>query len=166
MHDVLWNGRGPIATVEVDSSIPVTGEHGQVPLLEVFEGRRQLIAYYHMWHTGKPAHDQCSGCTFCNGQVSEISYLHSRDVTFATISEGPYQESARYREFMGTQCPGTRRALRGRAARRSRVRHAGLLPARRQPGIRDLLDHRPGHGGDGLRVRAARHDGVRAAGDL
>ena len=105
MHDVLWNGRGPIATVEVDSSIPVTGEHGQVPLLEVFEGRRQLIAYYHMWHTGKPAHDQCSGCTFCNGQVSEISYLHSRDVTFATISEGPYQESARYREFMGYAMP-------------------------------------------------------------
>ena len=49
--------------VEVDPSIPVTGEHGQVPLVEVFEGRRQLIVYYHMWHTGKPAQDQCSGCT-------------------------------------------------------------------------------------------------------
>ena len=103
--DAIAAARRRMPMVEVDSSIPVTGEHGQVPLLEVFEGRRQLIAYYHMWHTGKPAHDQCSGCTFCNGQVSEISYLHSRDVTFATISEGPHQESARYREFMGYAMP-------------------------------------------------------------
>jgi len=103
--DAIAAARRRLPMVEVDSSIPVTGEHGQVPLLEVFEGRRQLIVYYHMWDTGKPAQDQCSGCTFCNGQVSEISYLHSRDVTFATISEGPYQESARYREFMGYAMP-------------------------------------------------------------
>jgi predicted dithiol-disulfide oxidoreductase (DUF899 family) len=103
--DAIAAARRRLPMVEMDSSIPVTGEHGQVPLLEVFEGRRQLIAYYHMWETGKPAQDQCSGCTFCNGQVSEISYLHSRDVTFATISEGPYQESARYREFMGYAMP-------------------------------------------------------------
>ena len=103
--DAIAAARRRLPMVEMDSSIPVTGEHGQVPLLEVFEGRRQLIAYYHMWETGKPAQDQCSGCTFCNGQVSEISYLHSRDVTFATISEGPYPESARYREFMGYAVP-------------------------------------------------------------
>ncbi len=103
--DAIAAARRRLPMVETDSSIPVTGEHGQVPLLEVFEGRRQLIVYYHMWDTGKPAQDQCSGCTFCNGQVSEISYLHSRDVTFATMSEGPYQESARYREFMGYAMP-------------------------------------------------------------
>jgi len=90
--------------VEVDPSVPVTGERGQVPLAEVFEGRRQVIVYYHMWHTGKPAQDQCPGCTFCNGQVSDLSYLHSR-VTFATFSEGPYEESSRYREFMGYPMP-------------------------------------------------------------
>jgi len=62
--------------------------------MQVFEGRRQLIAYFHMWHSGKPSPDQCSGCTFCNGQVRGLPYLHSRDVTFATFSEGPYEESA------------------------------------------------------------------------
>jgi len=41
----------------------------------------------------------------CNGQVSDLSYLHSRDVTFATFSEGPYEEGARYREFMGYRMP-------------------------------------------------------------
>ena len=41
--------------VEVDPAIPLIGEDGPVPLLEVFEGRRQLIAYFHMWHAGQPA---------------------------------------------------------------------------------------------------------------
>ena len=103
--DAIAVARRRLPMVEVDPSTPVTGEHGQVPLAQVFEGRRQLIAYYHMWHTGKPAQDQCPGCTFCNGQVSDLAYLHSRDVTFATFSEGPQQESARYREFMGYPMP-------------------------------------------------------------
>jgi Bacterial protein of unknown function (DUF899) len=54
-----------------------------------------------MWHDGKPAAEQCEGCTFFNGQVSELSYLQSRDVTYATFIEGPYQEAAAYRRFIG-----------------------------------------------------------------
>jgi predicted dithiol-disulfide oxidoreductase (DUF899 family) len=103
--DTIAAARRRLPMVEVDPAIPVTGEHGPVPLLEVFEGRRQLIAYFHMWHSGKPAPDQCEGCTFFNGQVAEVSYLHSRGVTYATFSEGPYEESARYREFMGYEAP-------------------------------------------------------------
>src|SRR5271155_4082379 len=86
--DAIAAARRRLPMVEVDATIPLTGEHGPVPLLQVFEGRRQLIAYFHMWHTGKPAQDQCPGCTFCNGQVRDLPYLHSRDVTFATFSEG------------------------------------------------------------------------------
>jgi predicted dithiol-disulfide oxidoreductase (DUF899 family) len=59
--DAIAAARRRLPMVEVDSSILVTGEHGQVPLPEVFEGRRQLIAYYHLWHAGKPAQDQCPG---------------------------------------------------------------------------------------------------------
>ena len=51
------------------------------------------------------AHHQCSACKFCNAQVSYLSYLHSRYVTFTTFSEGPYDEGARYREFMGYRMP-------------------------------------------------------------
>ena len=78
---------------------------GPVPLLDVFEGRGQLIAYFHMWHAGTSAADQCEGCTFFNGQVRELAYLHSRDVTYATLCEGPYEESIRYRDFMGWDVP-------------------------------------------------------------
>ncbi len=103
--DAIAAARRRLPMAEVDATIPLTGEHGPVPLLEVFEGRRQLIAYYFMWHAGKPAEDQCEGCTFFNGQVRELSYLHSRDVTYATFCQGPYAESAAYRDFMGWDMP-------------------------------------------------------------
>lgn len=103
--DAIAAARRGLPMVEVDPAIPLIGEHGAVPLLDVFEGRRQLIAYFHMWHTGQPAAAQCEGCTFFNGQVRELSYLHSRDVTYATFSQGPYAESAAYRDFMGFEMP-------------------------------------------------------------
>ena len=103
--DAIAAARRRLPMVEIDPAIPLVGEHGPVPLVDVFEGRRQLIAYFHMWHTGKPAQDQCEGCTFFNGQVRELSYLHARDVTFATFSEGPYQESRAYRDFLGLEMP-------------------------------------------------------------
>ena len=53
----------------------------------------------------RPAADQCEGCTFNTGHVLELSYLHSRDVTFAVFCEGPFAESDRYREFMGWEMP-------------------------------------------------------------
>jgi predicted dithiol-disulfide oxidoreductase (DUF899 family) len=37
--------------------------------------------------------------------VRELSYLHSRDVTYAAFCEGPYAESARYHDFMGWEMP-------------------------------------------------------------
>jgi predicted dithiol-disulfide oxidoreductase (DUF899 family) len=103
--DAIAAARRRLPMVEVDGTVTVTGPDGPVPLLGVFEGRRQLVVYFHMWHTGKPAEGQCEGCTFFNGQVSELSYLHARDVTYATFCEGPYAESARYHDFMGWEMP-------------------------------------------------------------
>jgi predicted dithiol-disulfide oxidoreductase (DUF899 family) len=103
--DAIAAARRRLPMVEVDPTVLVTGEHGPVPLLDVFEGRRQLLVYFHMWHVGKPAVDQCEGCTFFNGQLRELSYLHSRDVTYATFCDGPYEEGAAYRDFMGWDVP-------------------------------------------------------------
>jgi predicted dithiol-disulfide oxidoreductase (DUF899 family) len=103
--DAIAAVRRRLPMVEVDPTIQLVGPHGPVTLLEVFEARSLLIAYYHMWHTGQGAADQCEGCTFYNGQVRELSYLHSRDVTYATFCQGPYEESARYRDFMSWDVP-------------------------------------------------------------
>jgi predicted dithiol-disulfide oxidoreductase (DUF899 family) len=103
--DAIAGARRRLPMVEVDPLIPLTGEHGPVPLLEVFEGRRQLVAYFHMWYSGRPAEDQCEGCTFFNGEVRELAGLHARNVTYATFCQGPYDESVRYRDFMGLEMP-------------------------------------------------------------
>ncbi|WP_328997742.1 DUF899 domain-containing protein [Kribbella sp. NBC_00709] len=103
--DAIAAARRRMPMVEVDANVQVIGADGPVPLLDVFEGRSQLFASYHMWHTGSPAADQCEGCTFFTGQVLELSYLHSRDVTFAVFCQGPFEESSRYRDFMGWEAP-------------------------------------------------------------
>jgi predicted dithiol-disulfide oxidoreductase (DUF899 family) len=91
--------------VEVDPTTKLIGENGPVPLIDIFEGRSQLIAYFFMWHLGRPAPDQCEGCTFSTTHINELSYLHSRDVSYATFCEGPYKESSRDRDYMGWTVP-------------------------------------------------------------
>jgi predicted dithiol-disulfide oxidoreductase (DUF899 family) len=103
--DAIAAARRRLPMVEVDASLALTGPHGPLTLLEAFEGRRQLIAYYFMWWDGHPAAEQCEGCTWVTTQVSELSYLHSRGITFAVFCQGPFDESARYREFMGWEVP-------------------------------------------------------------
>jgi predicted dithiol-disulfide oxidoreductase (DUF899 family) len=103
--DAIAAARRRLPAVEVDAAATLIGENGRVTLLDAFEGRQQLIAYYHMWFTGEPAAEQCEGCTFVNGQVRELSYLHARDITYATLCWGPYDESVRYRDFMGWDVP-------------------------------------------------------------
>jgi predicted dithiol-disulfide oxidoreductase (DUF899 family) len=103
--DAIAAARRQLPMVEVDPTLILTGPRGPLTLLDTFEGRRQLITYYFMWHNGHPAPEQCEGCTWVTTQVRELSYLHSRDVTFAVFCQGPYEQSARYRDFMGWEMP-------------------------------------------------------------
>jgi predicted dithiol-disulfide oxidoreductase (DUF899 family) len=103
--DAIAAARRRLPMVEVDGATPLIGEHGTSKLLDAFEGRRMLIAYYFMWYPGQPAPEQCEGCTFFTSQIRELSNVHARDVTYATFCQGPYEESARYRDFMGWSMP-------------------------------------------------------------
>jgi predicted dithiol-disulfide oxidoreductase (DUF899 family) len=103
--DAIAAARRRLPMVEVDATTPLVGATGPVTLLDAFEGRTQLIAYYFMWHRGHPAAEQCEGCTWCTTHVAELAYLHSRDITYAVFCQGPYDESRRYRDFMGWEMP-------------------------------------------------------------
>lgn len=103
--DAIAAARRRLPMVEVDGRTPLVGEQGEVALLDAFEGRRMLIAYYFMWHDGHVAADQCEGCALYTAQVRELSLLQSRDITYATFCQGPYEASARYRKFMGWDLP-------------------------------------------------------------
>ena len=103
--DAIAAARRQLPMVEVDAGTELIGPKGPVSLLDAFEGRRQLIAYYFMWNDGHPAPEQCEGCTWNNTQVEELSYLHSRDITYAVLCQGPYPESSRYHAFMDWDMP-------------------------------------------------------------
>ncbi|HEY6542052.1 MAG TPA: DUF899 family protein [Ktedonobacteraceae bacterium] len=103
--DAIAAARRRLPMVEVAPTTPLIGPNGPLTLLDAFEGCRQLIAYYFMWNPGRPAPEQCEGCTWVTSQVRELSYLHSRDITYAVFCQGPYDESVRYRDFMGWDMP-------------------------------------------------------------
>jgi len=115
--DAIAAARRRLPMVEVDASLELIGPNGPLTLLDAFEGRRLLIAYYFMWWPGHPAAQQCEGCTFYTGQVAELSGLHSRGITYAVFCQGrnvaaggadsraSYDESIRYRDFMGWDMP-------------------------------------------------------------
>jgi predicted dithiol-disulfide oxidoreductase (DUF899 family) len=103
--DAIAAARRRLPMVAVDGARPLIGERGATTLLEAFEGRRLLIAYYFMWYPGRPAPEQCEGCTWVTSQVRELSYIHKRDVTYAVFCQGPYEESRRYCDFMGWEMP-------------------------------------------------------------
>jgi predicted dithiol-disulfide oxidoreductase (DUF899 family) len=115
--DAIAASRRRLPMVEVAADTPLLGPNGPVTLLDAFEGRRQLIAYYFMWWPGRAAAEQCEGCTWVMSHVGELAYLHSRDITFAVLCQGrntaygpgdaqlSYDESLRYRTFMGWEMP-------------------------------------------------------------
>jgi predicted dithiol-disulfide oxidoreductase (DUF899 family) len=103
--DAISAARRRLPMVEVDPTVTLIVPHGPLTVLDAFEGRRQLLAYYFMWHPGHPAAEQCEGCTWVTTQVQELSNLHSRDITYAVFCQGPYKESDRYRNFMAWDVP-------------------------------------------------------------
>jgi len=105
--DAIAAARRRLPMVEVDGATPLIGERGAATLLDAFEGRRMLIAYYFMWHAGHPAPEQCEGCTWVTSQVRELSYIHSRDVTFAVFCQGPMKRAPATATSWDGKCLGT-----------------------------------------------------------
>jgi len=76
------------------------GAAGPASLLDLFEGRRQLVVYQFM---RGPA--WCEGCCMFTDQISELAHLHARDTTMANVSLSRYEDLAALRERMGWQVP-------------------------------------------------------------
>jgi predicted dithiol-disulfide oxidoreductase (DUF899 family) len=76
------------------------GADGATTLLDLFEGRRQLVVYQFM--SGPP---WCEGCCMFTDQICELAHLHARDTTMANVSLSRYEDLAALRERMGWQVP-------------------------------------------------------------
>lgn len=103
--DAIAAARRRLPMTLVPPTVTVTGPAGPVPLVEVFEGRRMLAAYFHMWHDGQEWADQCEGCTFSTCHLQMQDYLDARGVRYAVFCEGSYEQSVPFRDFMGYRWP-------------------------------------------------------------
>jgi predicted dithiol-disulfide oxidoreductase (DUF899 family) len=93
--------RHPWMAVERDYEFE--GPDGRVSLLDLFEGRRQLIVYRAFLDPGVwgwPEHG-CVGCSMVADQVAHPAHLHRRDTTLAFVSRGSQADIQRIRAKMG-----------------------------------------------------------------
>jgi len=105
MQDALTADRRRMPMVRVEKDYVFTGPDGDVSLLDMFEGRCQLIVQHFMfdpeWENG------CSGCTASVDEISDgvITHLQARETTFALVSRAPYAKLAAYRDARGWTIP-------------------------------------------------------------
>jgi predicted dithiol-disulfide oxidoreductase (DUF899 family) len=97
--DRLAAARRRLPMVEVDAELVATGPRGETTLLDMFEGRRQLIIYHHMLRAGDK--DPCAGCSSFVDHVPNLVNLNVSDVTFTIEAAAPLQEIQAYMDRMG-----------------------------------------------------------------
>ena len=75
------------------------GPDGPIRLVDVFDGRSQLIVYNHMWSDG--AEWQCGGCTGLTSQYVRLGALDNYDARFVIVTNGPIDEALAYKAKVG-----------------------------------------------------------------
>ncbi len=106
-RDALAAERRRLPMVRIDKDYVFQGPDGQANLLDLFEGRRQLIIYHFMFAPsvdGWPAAG-CPGCSFFVDQIGHLAHLHARNTSFALVSRAPLANIQRYKKRMGWSVP-------------------------------------------------------------
>ena len=96
-RDELSIDRRNLPMVEIEEDYRFIGPRGTVGLIDMFEGRDQLIVYHFMFH---PEWEE--GCPSCTAGTDELSsgfleHLHVRDTTYAMVSRAPWEKLERWR---------------------------------------------------------------------
>src|SRR5215469_18107548 len=102
-RDAMAAQRRRMPWMAVEKQYSFDGPQGKVCLLELFDGRRQLIVYRAFMDPGVhgwPEHG-CIGCSFGADQVSHLAHLNARDTTLVYASRGTQVDIARLKAKMG-----------------------------------------------------------------
>jgi len=106
-RDAMAAERRRMPFMRVDKNYTFDSPRGKVSLLDLFEGRRQLVIYRAFFEPGVygwPDH-ACRGCSLMADQVAHVAHLHARDTTFANVSRAPQADIARLKSRMGWNMP-------------------------------------------------------------
>lgn len=111
-RDQLNADRRRLPMVRVDEPYVFEGPAGAVSLLDMFEGRRQLVMHHFMWTfdidadgTEHPRDTTCPNCAASADGIGKLIQLHVRNTTLVAVSRGPYDKIAAFRERMGWEFP-------------------------------------------------------------
>ena len=102
-RDALAAERRRLPRVRIEKHYEFEDAKGKVSLVDLFEGRRQLILYHFMFGPNRDA--GCPGCSMVLDQVCPLVHLHARDTSFAAVSRAPIAKIEAYRRRMGWQVP-------------------------------------------------------------
>ena len=106
-RDALAAERRRMPWVAVEKQYEFDGAKGKASLLDLFEGRRQLIVYRAFFERGVkgwPEH-ACVGCSLMADHVGHLAHLNARDTTFVYASRAPQADIERVKARMGWEMP-------------------------------------------------------------
>lgn len=102
-RDALAAERRRLPMVRIAKDYLFEGERGPARLIDLFDGRRQLILYHVMFG---PAWEQgCVGCSMSVDDIGHLAHLHARDVSLVLVSRAPQAKLAPYKRRMGWTVP-------------------------------------------------------------
>jgi predicted dithiol-disulfide oxidoreductase (DUF899 family) len=106
-RDALAAERRRMPRMAVEKDYAFEGPGGAASLLDLFDGRRQLIVYRFFFEPGVAGWPEsgCRGCSFMADQVAHLAHLNARDTTFANASRAPQAEIERLKARMGWEMP-------------------------------------------------------------
>src|SRR5450432_369331 len=107
--DAVDARRRAMPMIEVDKEYAFAGPGGPAGLLDLFDGRRQLIVYHFMWRhaeSGFPDQDQgCPTCSVVAENIGDLSHLHACDTSMVLVSRAPLASIERFQKRMGWPAP-------------------------------------------------------------
>jgi predicted dithiol-disulfide oxidoreductase (DUF899 family) len=106
-RDALAAQRRRLPMVMIDKRYTFAAPTGKVGLLDLFEGRRQLIIYHFMFAPGVGGWPTagCPGCSWVVDQIGHLAHLHARDTSLSLVSRAPVANLEQYRVRMGWSVP-------------------------------------------------------------
>jgi predicted dithiol-disulfide oxidoreductase (DUF899 family) len=106
-RDALAAERRRMPWMLVEKDYEFEGPSGKASLLDLFDGRRQLIVYRFFFEPGVSGWPErgCYGCSFLADQVAHLAHLNARDTTLAFVSRAPQAEIERWKARMGWEIP-------------------------------------------------------------
>jgi predicted dithiol-disulfide oxidoreductase (DUF899 family) len=104
LDEEIAKQRQELPWVKVEKEYTFDTEDGKKTLVELFDGRSQLLIYHLMF--GPTYEAACPGCTgLADGFDGTLPHVNNRDITLMAISRAPIEKLKAYKERMGWEFP-------------------------------------------------------------